>query len=171
MKESSPSNSFSDLADHLNTWSKNEPTPRLASLDLGDFSTIIYDFFTGDQTGINFITNIGLQVPFLIPITGGEIYPLLQNPKTSLIPLQYAYNLVGYLGSHLVWQVMYNHQLVCCPKCHVFCWTLKKLTLISFLLTSGHLRHREFGEVTRLVNKCRDCSTFCSNHDNHDKMD
>ena len=95
-----------------------------------------------------------------IPITGGEIYPLLQNPKTSLIPLQYAYNLVGYLGSHLVWQVMYNHQLVCCPKCHVFCWTLKKLTLISFLLTSGHLRHREFGEVTRLVNKCRDCSTI-----------
>ena len=78
MKESSPSNPFSDLANHLNTWSKNEPTPRLASLDLGDFSTIIYDFFTGDQTGINFITNIGLQVPFLL---GGEFIFFCKIPK------------------------------------------------------------------------------------------
>ena len=37
-------------------------TCRLASIDVADWSDQIYSFFTGDQTGINFITNIGLQV-------------------------------------------------------------------------------------------------------------
>ena len=88
MKESSPSNPFSDLADHLmnhlNTWIKNEPTPRLASLDLGDFSTIIYDFFTGDQTGINFITNIGLQVPFLLQGGNPSSFAKSQNQFNTI---------------------------------------------------------------------------------------
>ena len=44
-------------------------TCRLASIDVADWSDQIYSFFTGDQTGINFITNIGLQVTNAFPIT------------------------------------------------------------------------------------------------------
>ena len=79
-------------------------TPRLGSIDVGDFSNTIYDFFTGDQTGENFLTNIGLQVSLLF---------VLQNSKQfeKLKQLQFAYNVVGYLSSHLVWQVMYNQQI------------------------------------------------------------
>ena len=51
-------------------WSDKEEgekaTARLGSIDVGDFSNTIYDFFTGDQTGVNFITNIGLQVPLFL---------------------------------------------------------------------------------------------------------
>ena len=47
------------------TWSEEEATPRLGSIDVADFSNTIYDFFTGDQTGENFLTNIGLQVSLL----------------------------------------------------------------------------------------------------------
>ena len=71
LKEPSASKLSSNLANLaanlMNTWPKNgeEATPRLGSFDVGDFSNTIYDFFTGDQTGVNFITNIGLQVPFL----------------------------------------------------------------------------------------------------------
>ena len=59
------------LADNLiNLWQKNEEeeeaTGRLGSIDVADFSSSIYDFFTGDQTGINFVTNIGLQVLLLL---------------------------------------------------------------------------------------------------------
>ena len=54
----------------INTvWSDKEEekaTARLGSIDVGDFSNTIYDFFTGDQTGVNFITNIGLQVPLFL---------------------------------------------------------------------------------------------------------
>lgn len=71
LKEPSASKLSSNLANLaanlMNTWPKNgeEATPRLGSFDVADFSNTIYDFFTGDQTGVNFITNIGLQVPFL----------------------------------------------------------------------------------------------------------
>ena len=62
------SNLVNLAANLINTWPKNgeEATPRLGSFDLADFSNSIYDFFTGDQTGVNFITNIGLQVPLML---------------------------------------------------------------------------------------------------------
>ena len=63
------SSNLANLAANLiNTWPKNveEATPRLGTLNVGDFSNSIYDFFTGDQTGVNFITNIGLQVPLML---------------------------------------------------------------------------------------------------------
>ena len=69
LKEPSASKLSSNLANLLaanlmTSWPNNgeEATPRLGSVDVADFSNTIYDFFTGDQTGENFITNIGLQV-------------------------------------------------------------------------------------------------------------
>ena len=86
-------------------------TPRLGSIDVGDFSNTIYDFFTGDQTGENFLTNIGLQVSLLF----------VQNSKhfETLKQLQFAYNVVGYLSSHLVWQVTYNQHIDFCHFLHL----------------------------------------------------
>ena len=52
-------------------------TPRLGSIDVGDFSNTIYDFFTGDQTGENFLTNIGLQVSLLFFLQ--KVIIFLQN--------------------------------------------------------------------------------------------
>jgi len=73
LEESPASKLSSNLAKLLppnliNIWQKNgeeEATARLGSFDVADFSSSIYDFFTGDQ---------------------------------------FAYNVVGYLSSHLVWQ-------------------------------------------------------------------
>ena len=105
---------------------EEEATPRLGSIDVGDFSNTIYDFFTGDQTGENFLTNIGLQVSLLYFLQ--KVIIFLQNSKhfEKLKQLQFAYNVVGYLSSHLVWQVMYNQQidLYCAFQClciNLFC--------------------------------------------------
>ena len=58
---------------------EEEATPRLGSIDVGDFSNTIYDFFTGDQTGENFLTNIGLQVSLLYFLQKDFFFSKIQN--------------------------------------------------------------------------------------------
>ena len=70
---------------------------------MADWSDQIYSFFTGDQTGINFITNIGLQVTNVFPLTKSITEQFVVKSNSLL---QFAYQAVGYLSSHLVWQVV-----------------------------------------------------------------
>ena len=81
---------------------------RSGSLDLSSISNSIYDFFTNDQTGSRFSTNVLLQVTLLCV-------------ADILTPIpQLTYQLGGYLASHVIWQVTNTNIYVLVDKTKYF---------------------------------------------------